>query len=148
MINTHLGARGVMTPGRIKDPEGAKSMVISFKTTPGAILAVHRHHYKIVCFRDATSGRLKVDLDAIAGRKHNPTLQGSRVILIYKTYMHSESSLDPERFAYKSDPGMRNKWIIKHIQQVDHHEDCVSPPRQTGIYEDMEEDIQSAAKKG
>ena len=40
-INTHLGA-GVITLGRIQDPERAKSMVISFKTAPGAILAVHR----------------------------------------------------------------------------------------------------------
>ena len=63
-INTHLEAGGVMTPGRIQDPEGAKSMVISFKTTPRAILAVHRHHYKIVFFRDAINVRLKVDLDA------------------------------------------------------------------------------------
>jgi hypothetical protein len=40
MINIHLGEGGVMTPGRIQDPEGAKAMVISFKTTPGAILVV------------------------------------------------------------------------------------------------------------
>ena len=78
-------------------------MVIFFKATPGAILAVQRQTYRIVCFRDATSGRLKVDLDATAGGKQNPTLQGSRVIQIYKTYMHTESSLDPERCAFKSD---------------------------------------------
>ena len=64
MINTYLGAGGVRTPGRIQDPEGAKIMVISFETVAGAILAVQRQTYKIVCFRDATSGRLKVDPDA------------------------------------------------------------------------------------
>ncbi len=63
-INTHLCAGGVRTPGRIQDPEGANIMVISFKTTAGAILAVQRQTYKILCFRDATSGRLKVDPDA------------------------------------------------------------------------------------
>ncbi len=73
-INSHLRARGVMTPGRIQDPEGAKIMVISFKTSPGATLAVQRQTYKIVCFRDATSGRLEVDLDATTGGKQNPTL--------------------------------------------------------------------------
>ncbi len=77
-----------MTPGRIQDAEGAKIMVISYKTTPGAILAVQRQTYKIVCFKDVTSGRLKVDMDATAGGKQNPTPQGSRVLLIYKTYMH------------------------------------------------------------
>jgi hypothetical protein len=111
-INTHLGVGGAMTPGRIQDPEGAKIMVIFFKTTPGAILAIQRPTYKIVCFKDTISGRLKVDLDATAGGKQNPALQGSWVILIYKTYMHTESTLDPERCAYKSDPGMRIKWII------------------------------------
>jgi hypothetical protein len=89
MINIHLGAGGVMTPGRIQDPEGANIMVISFKTAPGAILALQRHTYKIVCFRDAISGRLNVDFNATAGGKQNPALQGSRVILIYKTYMHT-----------------------------------------------------------
>ena len=41
-ISTHLGAGGIMTPGRIQDPEGAKIMVISFKTSAGEIMAVQR----------------------------------------------------------------------------------------------------------
>ncbi len=65
-INTHLGAGGVMTPGRIQEPEGAETMVISFKTTRGAILAVHCKTYEIVFFRDATTGRLGVAPDATA----------------------------------------------------------------------------------
>jgi len=73
-INTHLGAGGVMTPCRIQDHEGAKAMVISFKTTPGSILAVQRQTYKIVCFRDAINGRLKVDLDSTTRGKQNPAL--------------------------------------------------------------------------
>ena len=123
-------------------------MVISFKTTPGAILAVQRQTFKIVCFRDAISGRLKVDMDATTGGKQNPALQGSRVILIYKTYMHTEPTLDPERCAFKSDAGMRNKWIIKQIQQVVQHGDCASPPHQTEINEDMEEDVHPVAEHG
>jgi hypothetical protein len=100
-INTHLGAGGVMTSGRIQDPEGAKTIVISFKTAAGAILAVQRQTYKIVCFRDAASGKLK--------GKQNSALQCSRVLLIYKTYMHTESTLDPERCAFKPDATMRSK---------------------------------------
>ena len=69
-----------------------------------------------------------MDLDATIVGKQNPALQGLRVILIYKTYMHTESALDPERCALKTDVGMRNKWITKQIQRVDRHEDCVSPP--------------------
>ncbi len=41
-MNIHLGARSVVTPSRTQDPEGVKSMVISFKTVSGAILAVQR----------------------------------------------------------------------------------------------------------
>ena len=41
-INTHLGAAGVMKPGRIQDSEGAKTVVVSFKNAAGAILAVQR----------------------------------------------------------------------------------------------------------
>ena len=51
-INSHLGAGGVMTPGRIQDPEGAKTAIISFKTAAGSIAAIHRQTFKIVCFRD------------------------------------------------------------------------------------------------
>ena len=129
-----------MTPGTIQDHEGAKNMVISFKTAPGAILAVQRQTYKIACFRDVNIGRLKVDLNATAEGKQNPALHSSRVILIYNIYMHTEATLEPERCSYKSDAGTRGKWITKQIQQVHQHEDCISPPHTTGVDEDMEEE--------
>jgi len=121
-----------MRLGRIQDPEGAKITVMSFKTSAGAILTVQRQTYKIDCFRDATSGRLKVDPDATAGGKHNTALQGSRILLIYKTYMHTKLALDPERCAFKTNATMRIKWITKQIQQVDQHEDCISSPTSNG----------------
>jgi hypothetical protein len=115
-------------------------MVMAFKTAAGAILAVPRQTYKIVYFRDANTGRLKVDPDATAGGKQDPTLQGTRVLLIYKTPMHSEAALNPERCALKTDATTRSKWLIKQIQQVAQHEDCVSPSTQMGGDEAMEED--------
>ena len=57
-INSYLGAGGLMTLGRIPDPEGAKIVVISFKTPAGAVDAVHMHTYTIVCLDDAVVGRL------------------------------------------------------------------------------------------
>jgi len=59
-INAHLGAGGVMTPGRTQDPEEAKTVVTSFKTTAGAVVAIHKQPYKIVRFSDAVGGRLRV----------------------------------------------------------------------------------------
>jgi len=53
-----------MTPRRIQDPEGAKTVVVSFKTTAGAVAAIHKQTYKIVCFGDAAGGRLRVDTAA------------------------------------------------------------------------------------
>ena len=59
--------------------------------------------YKIVCFRDIDSGRLKVDTTATIGGKQNMNKQGRKVILIYKAHMYTEASLDPERCTHKSD---------------------------------------------
>ena len=85
-----------MTPCRIQDPEGAKTTVISFNTTARDVASIHKQTYKIVCFGDAASGRLRVDATATSGGKQDPTKHGRVSILIYKSYMYSEASLDPE----------------------------------------------------
>ncbi len=36
-LNYHLGAEGVMSPGRIQDTKGAKHLVISYHTTAGSV---------------------------------------------------------------------------------------------------------------
>ena len=92
-----------MTPGRIHDQEGAKIFVVSFKTAAGAILAVQRQTYKIVRLRDNDSCRLRVDTSATIGGKQDINKQCRRVILIYKSHMCTEASLDPERCTHKSD---------------------------------------------
>ena len=97
-----------MTPGRIQDPEGVKTVVISFKTTAGGVATIHKQTYKIVCFGDATGGRLRVDPTATTGGKQDPSKQGRKIILIYKSYMYSEASLDPERCTFKTDQKVRN----------------------------------------
>ena len=90
-----------MTPGRIQDPEGAKTVVIFFKTTAGSVAAIHNQPYTIVCFGDAVGGILRVDAAGTARGKQNPSKQGRRIILIYKSYMYSEASLDIERCTLK-----------------------------------------------
>jgi len=60
-INTHLGAEGVMIPGRIHDPEGAKIMVISFKTAAGAIQEVqHQAYFEILPVADSKWTRTRL----------------------------------------------------------------------------------------
>ncbi len=63
-----------MIPGRIQDPEGAKAIVITFKTTTGAIAAIQRHTLRFVYFVDKESGRLMTDTTATTGGKQNPAL--------------------------------------------------------------------------
>ena len=50
-----------MSTGRIQDPEGAKHLVISYQTAAGAIAAIIRHKFPIMTYKDALTGRLKVD---------------------------------------------------------------------------------------
>jgi len=79
-----------------------KTVVVSFKTAAGAILAAQRQKYKIVCFGDIDSGRLIVDTLAAIGGKQDMNKQGRRVILIYKAHMYTETSLHPKRCTHKS----------------------------------------------
>jgi hypothetical protein len=126
-LNAHLGAGGIMTPGRIQDTEGAKTTVVSFKTAAGAITELHKQTLRCVCYSDTTSGRLKIDRAATARGKHNPSLQRRRVMLIYKTHMHPEASLDPEHCKPKSDARAMSIWLHAHIKIVDQYEDVYSP---------------------
>jgi hypothetical protein len=113
-INSHLGAGGVMTPGRIQDPEGAKTVIISFKTAARTIAAIHMQTYTIVCFKDAAGGRLRVDAAATTGGKQDPSKQGLRSILTYKSHMYTEASIDPERCIHKSDQMAMNMWVANY----------------------------------
>ena len=49
-VNHRLGAGGAMKLGRIQDPEGAKTIVVSYKTAPRAAAAISKLIFKIVCF--------------------------------------------------------------------------------------------------
>ena len=63
--------------------------MVSFMTAAGAILAVQRQTYKIVCFKDVDSGPLILDTSATIGGKQGMNRQGRKVIMIYKsTYVH------------------------------------------------------------
>ena len=70
--------------------------MISFKTTAGAVATIIKQTYKIACFGDVAGGRLRMDATATIGGKQYPNKQGRGIILIYKSYMYSEASLDPE----------------------------------------------------
>ena len=92
-INIYLGAGEVMKPSKIQDPEGAKTVVMTFKIAVGAVATVHMHTFKIICFSDTTRGILRVDTNATSRGKHNPSKQGRKSILIHKSYMDTHTCL-------------------------------------------------------
>jgi len=110
-LNTYLGEGEAMSTGRIQDPEAAKTVIRSFKTTTGAALAISRQDIKLICFADVTTERLRVDADAIAGGKQDNNAQGRRMILIYKTNMHPGSTLNSEQCTSKTDRTARRRWL-------------------------------------
>ena len=118
-LNAHLGAAGAMSTGRIQDPEGAKTIILSYKTATGAVDAIQRQTVKIVCFTDNDTGRLNVDIPATLGGKQDGSKQGRRMILIYKTSMHANSSLNPTQCTQRTDRNARQKWIINTVQQLE-----------------------------
>jgi hypothetical protein len=64
-------------------------------------------------------------------------LQGRRVLLIYKTTIHLESVLTPERCTSKADPRTRYQWIVNTAIQLDQHQPIPSPKNGFEMDEDM-----------
>jgi hypothetical protein len=121
-----------MTSGRIQDPEGAKTIVVSFKTVAGTITSIQRQTLRIVCFSDKDNGRVRIDMASIVGGKHSPSLKGRRLMLIYKTYMQPEASMNPEQCTSKSNVRAMNNWLMAHIKSIDRYEEVYSPELQHG----------------
>ena len=71
-VNHHLRVGGAMTPGRIQDLEGAKTIVVSYKTTTRSAATISIQLFKIVCFAYLKSRKLIVDTDATMGGKQDP----------------------------------------------------------------------------
>ena len=102
-------------------------MVVSFKTSAGAVATVHKQTYKIVCFGDAISGRLRVDTTATVEKKHDPFKYGRTSIFIYKFCMYTEASLEPERCSFKDDIKAKNHWVSTHARHIRQFEDVNIP---------------------
>ena len=64
-----------------------------------------------------------MDASATTRGKQDPRKQGLGSILIYKSHMCTEASLDPERCNYKSDQKTKSLWVANQIIQLGHYED-------------------------
>ena len=72
-----------------------------------------------------------MDAAATAGGKQDPSKQELRSILIYKSHMYKEASLDPKRCSHKTDQHARNLWVANQLRQLRHYEDGNSPDNHT-----------------
>jgi len=116
-LNYHLGAEGVMSSGRIQDPEGAKNIVISYQTAAGAIAAIRRHKFPIITYKDALTGKLKVDENMTVGDLRNPS-EETKKLLIYSANLHPHSALNPTNCTAKSSPSDRANRITSMLTQL------------------------------
>ena len=62
------------------------------------------------------------------------------MILIYKSHMYNEATLDPERCTHKSDDKARRAWLVTHIRQIDQYEDIHNPTGEQQEDDNMEEE--------
>ena len=117
-LNNHIGARGATSTGRVQDPGGAKTIILSYKTVAGAVATIHRQNLKIVCFADTQTGRLRVENQATTGGKQDSSMQVNRMVIIYKTNMHLGSSLNPAQCMQRSSRTARQRWLITTLQHL------------------------------
>jgi hypothetical protein len=80
----HLGAERTMSPGRVQDPEGAKTIVINFNTAAKAVASEVKRRFLITCYTEADTGRLRLDPTLTTGQPAD-SHTGAKKIIIYDT---------------------------------------------------------------
>ncbi len=108
-----------MSPRRVQDPKGAKTVVISNNTTTGAVTSVVKRKFLITCYTEAETGRLRLDPSLIAGQTAGLHTRAKK-ILIYDTHSHPLSSLDPSNCGLGTTPRDRNTWVINTLKVMEH----------------------------
>ena len=57
-----------MSPGQVQDPKGAKTIVLSYKTTAGVVAGVVKHMFLLTCDTEEHPGRMHLDATLTSGR--------------------------------------------------------------------------------
>jgi len=74
-----------MSPGRVQDPEGAKTITLSYNTPAGAIAAIIKRRFLITCYTEQDTGRLRLDPALTTGTTAGAR-SGAKKILIYDSH--------------------------------------------------------------
>jgi hypothetical protein len=83
-----------MSPGRVQDPEGAKTITLNYNTPAGSIATIIKRIFLITCYTEQDTGRLRLEPALTAGAVAW-AMSGAKKILIYDSHMHHLSALDP-----------------------------------------------------
>ena len=105
-------------------------------------------NFKIVFFTNTHTCRLKVDKQATSGGKQDPSIHGKRMVLIYRTNMHSGSSLNPTQRMQRSDRNARQRWLITTLQQLEQYQPTSDPPTQFNTNAEMGDQEQLLEQHG
>ena len=106
-LNKQLGAEGDMSPRRVQDLEGAKSITISYNSPAGAIAAIVNRRFLITCYTEQDTGRLRLDPTLTAGITAGERTSAKK-ILIYDAHIQT---LNPFRL------GPHQMWTGHHTQR-------------------------------
>ena len=102
-LNKHMEAEGAMSPGRVQDSEGAKIIVLSYKTSTEAAATIIKQRFVITCFTEAETRRLRLDPVLTSSRTTGAQLNVKK-ILIYDVTPHSLSYLNPSKCGMGTTP--------------------------------------------
>jgi len=113
-----MGAKGAMSPRRVQDPEGAKTITISYNSPAGAIATIVKRRFLITCYTKQDIGRLRLDPALTTG-----IIAGARTcakkILIYDAIIHSLSDLDPTHCGPGTTPRDRITCVVNILKTME-----------------------------
>jgi len=118
-LNQHMGAELAMAPGRVNGLEGAKTIVLSYKTVAGAVATIIKHVFLITCYKEDNTGRLRLDATLTLGFTAGAQPR-AKTILIYDATPHPVSDLNPTKCGPGTTPRDKQAWASNMLKQVEH----------------------------
>ena len=137
-----------MSPGRVQDPEGAKTITLSYNSPSGAVAAIIKRRFLITCYTEQDTCRLRLDPSLTAGTAARAR-KGAKKILIYDSHMHPFSALDPISCGPGTTPRGRSTCIVNTLKIIENFEPIPTPDQNDSLEkEDMDtNDKQVGTKK-
>ena len=110
-----------MSPGRVQDPEGAKTITLRYNTPAGAIATIIKRRFLITCYTEQNTSRLRL-YPALTTRITSGARSGAKNILIYDTHMHPLTALDPVNCGPGTTPRDMSTWAVNTLTVMEQFE--------------------------